>query len=233
MARFRPDLLPVPTTNGSFAQGDGVVLAEKLGAKLVDMDKVQLHPTGFIDPKDPSNPTKFLAPEAIRGSGGILVNSEGKRFVNELDLRSVVANAINKHGSPYRDGDYEGPSFAWCILAQPAQELFGKASLGFYKDKIGLFEEAADVQAAAKIIGCSADDLAETLMMYEDAAMMGHDPVTRKDVFPSVINEDSRDLVLARVTPSIHYTMGGLSINAGTYWSLSIIVRSLALEELH
>lgn len=59
---FPLQLIGTPTTNGSFAQGDGVVLGEELGAELVDMDKVQLHPTGFIDPKNPSNPTKYLAP---------------------------------------------------------------------------------------------------------------------------------------------------------------------------
>jgi succinate dehydrogenase/fumarate reductase flavoprotein subunit len=50
MARFRPDLLGTSTTNGGFAQGDGVAMGEELGAELIDMDKVQLHPTGFTDP---------------------------------------------------------------------------------------------------------------------------------------------------------------------------------------
>lgn len=93
MARFRPDLLGTPTTNGTFAQGDGVILGEELGAELVDMDQVQLHPPGFIDPSDPSCATKYLAPEAIRGSGGILLNSEGRRFVNELDFCWIYARS--------------------------------------------------------------------------------------------------------------------------------------------
>ena len=199
----------------SLFPGDGVLLGEKLGAKLVDMDKVQLHPTGFIDPKDPSNPTKYLAPEAIRGSGGILVNSDGKRFVNELDLRSVVAKAIQEKCSSYRKGDYVGPPFAWCILAPEAQELFGKASLLFYKDKIGLFQEAADVEEAARIIGCDSEMLMATLSDYEQACIAEHCALTQKDTFPSLISDDSTNLILACVTPSIHYTMGGLSINPG------------------
>jgi len=44
----------------------------------------------FIDPKDPKNPSKFLAPEALRGSGAILLNSKGQRFVNELGWRDTV-----------------------------------------------------------------------------------------------------------------------------------------------
>lgn len=57
------------------------------------------HPA--VDVQDPLNPTKVLGPEALRGSGGILVNQQGKRFVNELDLRSVVAGAILKVGLVY------------------------------------------------------------------------------------------------------------------------------------
>eukprot|EP00624_Nannochloropsis_granulata_P002102 evm.model.NODE_20417_length_10763_cov_21.298616.2 len=98
--------LGMPSTNGAFATGDGVKMGLALGALTVDMDKVQLHPTSFVDPKDPLNPTKILGPEALRGSGGILVNHEGQRFVNELDLRSVVSNAILKQCKPFicKDG---------------------------------------------------------------------------------------------------------------------------------
>ena len=52
--------------------------------------QVQLHPTGYVDPADPFNPVKFLAPEALRGCGGVLVNERGERFVNELSTRDAV-----------------------------------------------------------------------------------------------------------------------------------------------
>lgn len=215
MARFRPDLIGTATTNGPFAQGDGVLLGEELGAELIDMDKVQLHPTGFLDPNDPMNPTKYLAPEAIRGSGGILVNSEGKRFVNELDLRSVVAAAIQEKCSAYETADgVKGPPFAWCILSEEAQQLFGPSVLSFYKDTLGLFEECQDITAIAKLIGCDAKKLEETIQQYEDAASAGTCKLTHKSVFPSPITTQSKALVVARVTPSIHYTMGGININS-------------------
>lgn len=59
LQEYRPDLMeglgsgrPMPSTNGGFATGDGVKMGrEHAGAALVDMDKVQLHPTSFIDPK--------------------------------------------------------------------------------------------------------------------------------------------------------------------------------------
>ena len=49
---------------------------------------------GIVDPKDPLNPTKFLAPEALRGCGGLLLNQKGERFVNELGLRDHVTGKI-------------------------------------------------------------------------------------------------------------------------------------------
>ncbi len=61
-----------------------------------------MHPTGFVDPKDPLNPTKFLAPEALRGLGGILINQEGLRFVDELGLRDHVTAEIFKHCQPLK-----------------------------------------------------------------------------------------------------------------------------------
>ena len=78
------------TTNGAFAIGDGVRMGRAIGAKLIHMDKIQIHPTGFVDPKDPLNAVKFLGPEALRGCGGILINQHGKRFVDELGRRDHV-----------------------------------------------------------------------------------------------------------------------------------------------
>ena len=56
----------------------------QMGAELVHMEHVQIHPTGFIDPKDPSAISKILGPEALRGSGGILVNRLGKRCLSAI-----------------------------------------------------------------------------------------------------------------------------------------------------
>ncbi|RKP18852.1 FAD/NAD(P)-binding domain-containing protein, partial [Rozella allomycis CSF55] len=94
LKEFAPNLLSLATTNGKWATGDGVKIARKIGVSLVDMDKVQVHPTGFVSLEDPENHQKFLAPEALRGHGGILVNSFGNRFCNELGLRDEVTGSI-------------------------------------------------------------------------------------------------------------------------------------------
>lgn len=59
--KYRPDVADLPTTNGAWAQGEGIQLGQALGAKLLHMDQVQVHPTGFVDPTDPNNGTKVGA----------------------------------------------------------------------------------------------------------------------------------------------------------------------------
>jgi succinate dehydrogenase/fumarate reductase flavoprotein subunit len=66
------------------------------------MTYVQVHPTGIVNPKDPNNKIKFLAAEALRGSGGIMLDAEGKRFCNELGRRDYVSGEMFKGKGPFR-----------------------------------------------------------------------------------------------------------------------------------
>lgn len=215
MAEHRPDLVGVPTTNGAFANGDGIRFGYDVGATLVDMDKVQLHPTAFIDPKDPAAHTKYLGPEALRGSGGILLDQHGKRFINELDLRSVVSAAILKHCDPYMlpDGKAYQP-WAWCVLNEESQEKFGRAQLMFYKDQVGLFQAAEGTKGLAELIGCPEEHIVETLKEYAAAVDQTMCQKTGKVVFPSRMCETDKSFIVGRITPCIHYCMGGLEISA-------------------
>lgn len=55
-----------------------------IGADVADMECVQVHPTGVVHPKEPNAKVKFLAAEALRGEGGLILNRYGKRIVDEL-----------------------------------------------------------------------------------------------------------------------------------------------------
>lgn len=215
MKEFRPDLVGWPTTNGAFADGAGIKLGRALGANLIDMDKVQLHPTAFIDPKAPGNHTKFLGPEALRGSGGILLDQKGQRFVDELGLRKDVSAKILEHCEPLRlpDGTELKP-WAWCLLNEEAQEKFGRGHLNFYQNVVGLFRAAEDLKALAALIGCEEATLAETLRAYAVAVDAGKCPATGKTVFPSHLSDSDRNFLVAQITPCLHYCMGGMEINA-------------------
>jgi len=199
LAEYRPDLIDIPTTNGPWATGDGVKLGRAIGAKTVDMEAVQIHPSGFMDPTNRDSSTKFLAPEAIRGSGAIMINAQGKRFVNELDLRALMVAAMHKQTGPIR-----------LLLNEEAKNTFGPG-MNFYIKK-GFAAEYKRYSDVAEAMGIDARVLQQTLYDYIDATNAGKDEFG-KTVFPSTFSIKDT-FVLAEITPVIHYTMGGLSINS-------------------
>ncbi|CAM3733602.1 L-aspartate oxidase [Flavobacterium chungbukense] len=87
------------TTNPKIATGDGIAMAARAGAEIVDMQYMQFHPTALFNGKE--NPL-FLISEAVRGFGAHIVNEEGKRFLfkhdirGELATRDMVSDAISK-----------------------------------------------------------------------------------------------------------------------------------------
>lgn len=84
-------------SNSEGARGDGHAMAKRAGATLIDMEFIQFHPTTFFDS---SSHRRFLISEAVRGEGGVLINSLGQRFMakyhpdEELAPRDIVARAI-------------------------------------------------------------------------------------------------------------------------------------------
>jgi L-aspartate oxidase len=86
------------TTNQTGSVGHGVAMAYRVGARLIDLEYVQFHPTVFAK----KNAPRFLVTEALRGEGGVLVNSRGVRFMDgahplgSLAPRDVVARAVTQ-----------------------------------------------------------------------------------------------------------------------------------------
>jgi succinate dehydrogenase/fumarate reductase flavoprotein subunit len=98
LKKYRPEYYDLPTTNGDHCTGDGQKMAIAIGASAVDLEKVQVHPTGLVDPKEPDAKVKFLAAEALRGVGGLLLDNQGQRFVDELQHRDFVTGKIWESG---------------------------------------------------------------------------------------------------------------------------------------
>lgn len=94
LQKHRPEYYNLPTTNGDHCTGDGHKMAMAIGAKGIDLEKVQVHPTGLVDPKEPDAKVKFLAAEALRGVGGLLIDNTGNRFVDELQHRDYVTGKM-------------------------------------------------------------------------------------------------------------------------------------------
>ncbi|KAJ2887947.1 Osmotic growth protein 1 [Coemansia asiatica] len=219
--KHAPQLAWLPATNGGFATGDGIKLGMAVGAGIVGMEHVQVHPTGFVSQADPSARTKFLAAEALRGGGALLLNGRGERFVNELDTRDNVTAAINaacssnETRSAYPDTDDmvgAAGAAAFLVLSQAAADAFGHGALGFY-EKMHLIHRVGGLSQLAAALRVPLATLRKTLSAHDDARSSGSADAFGKQVFPQpALNADDQNGLYfwAVVTPSIHYTMGGL-----------------------
>lgn len=87
----------------------------------------------------PVPPTVFLAPEALRGCGGVLVDAAGRRFVNELDARNAVTAAMRAAAAATAGEDSSGGGGGggriYMLLSVEAVDAFGAATARFYAAK--------------------------------------------------------------------------------------------------
>ncbi|KAJ6006752.1 hypothetical protein N7451_004696 [Penicillium sp. IBT 35674x] len=203
LQKHRPDTYGLSSTNGTHATGDGQKMLMAIGANGIDMDKVQVHPTGLVDPKDPGAKFKFLAAEALRGEGGLLLNSDGDRFSDELGHRDYVSGQMWK----------EKEKGKWPIRLV----LNSKASkvLDFHTRHYsgrGLMKKMSGKELA-KEIGCGEASLQKTFDEYNLIAEgKKKDPWNKKFFHNMPFNVDD-EFHVALMEPVLHFTMGGIEIN--------------------
>ncbi|PVH99931.1 Flavocytochrome c [Periconia macrospinosa] len=200
LAKYRPDLSCFPSTNDP--RPGAQPLLTSIGAQLLDMEMVQVHPTGLIDPVHPDLSLKFLAAEVLRGEGGILLH-DGKRFVNELDTRENVTNAITALTSTKISPKQWDINL---VLDEGTYEAV-KSHVDFY-----IFKRLMEKTTISKL-GSSA---LETIKKY-----CGSVSGEQKDEFGRTnhsnwnLKEATSESVVyvGRVTPVVHFTMGGVVID--------------------
>merc|ERR1719453_1161786 len=225
LAKYRPDLLHLPTSNGEHCTGDGIKMGEAIGAKSVDLEWVQVHPTGLVKPDDADAKIKFLAAEALRGVGGLILNKEGKRFANELGRRDYVTGEMWKNKAPFRLVLNKAASDE---IIWHCKHYTGRGVMKFY----------ASGEEFAKDINVPLSVLEQTHQAhYEAAKKMEKDPEggswpaypsgkswdeasgktgSGKKFYHNIIQGSdvkTQPFFVAIITPVIHYCMGGLEID--------------------
>jgi len=200
LKKYRPEYWNLPTTNGEHCTGDGQKMALAIGASAIDLEKVQVHPTGLVDPNEPDAKVKFLAAEALRGVGGLLLDNTGKRFVDELQHRDYVTGKMWENGKfPIR----------LVLNGQASKEIEWHCK--HYVGR-GLMKRFENGQELAKEMGISPEELKKTFDDYNQVVRTKKDPFGKK-----FFNEGEWTLNdyfnVAIMTPVLHYTMGGLEID--------------------
>ena len=183
------------------AQGQGLFLAQKVGAKLIGLSDIQIHPCG--------TPGTGLM-ENIRTSGRnrIFVNSDGNRFVNEGAARDVLANAIfQQKGRTY-----------WIVvnkLRYPTPDFKDRMGASIRNmEALGAVVEAPTLDELAKKTGMNAENLKKAIADY-NAVVSGK----AQDKLGFVANnKDDKQMTegpwyACRKVPTVHHTMGGIKIN--------------------
>ncbi|KAF8337636.1 Flavocytochrome c [Cantharellus anzutake] len=202
LKKHRPEYYGLPTTNGDHCTGDGHKVALAIGASAIDLEKVQVHPTGLVDPKDPEAKVKFLAAEALRGCGGILLDNEGQRFADELGHRDYVTGRI------WQNGKYP---IRLVLNGQASKEIEWHCK--HYVGR-GLMKRFENGQELAKEFGLDPRVLEKTFDEYNEIAKDPKKDPFGKKYFPGGKWSLDDFFHVAIMTPVLHYTMGGLEIDA-------------------
>jgi flavocytochrome c len=199
LKKYRPELWDLPTTNGDHCTGDGQKLAMAVGGRGIDLEKVQVHPTGLVDPNEPEAKVKFLAAEALRGVGGLLLDNTGSRFVDELQHRDFVTGKIWENKKyPIR-----------LVLNGPASKEI-EWHCKHYCGR-GLMKRFDSGDALSKEMGLPPSVLKKTFEDYNAVVRSKKDPFGKK--FFSGEWKYNDVFHVAIMTPVLHYTMGGLEID--------------------
>lgn len=190
----------VQSTNSPGATGDGIIMAEALGADTVDMDKIQLYPVC-----DPETGRLLYVGDTRLVGGALLVNKEGNRFVEELATRREISLAIKDQTDyvGYLIWDEKSNETTGTMASNPeeAKEQFEKGNLV----KADTIEELADH------FGIDKDQLLETVKTFNENSKKEEDPDFNLRMLGWTIEEGP--FYMLKAAPAVHHTMGGLKIN--------------------
>ncbi len=194
VVKYKPELKGFMTTNAPGIQGQGIEMAQAIGAATVDMDQIQIHPTVEAN-------TAALITEGLRGDGAILINEEGKRFIDEVGTRDVVSAAeIAQTGS-----------YSWLVVDQAMVDA-SSVIQGYIKK--GYTVTGATYEELGKAMGVDAAAFAETMEKWNGYVEAKNDPDFGRTSFANPLN--TAPYYAIKVTAGVHHTMGGLKINANT-----------------
>lgn len=194
VVKYKPELKGFMTTNAPGIQGQGIEMAQAIGAATVDMDQIQIHPTVEAN-------TAALITEGLRGDGAILINEEGQRFIDEVGTRDVVSAAeIAQTGS-----------YSWLVVDQAMVDA-SSVIQGYIKK--GYTVTGETYEELGEAMGVDAAAFAETMEKWNGYVEAKNDPDFGRTSFANPLN--TAPYYAVKVTAGVHHTMGGLKINANT-----------------
>jgi succinate dehydrogenase / fumarate reductase flavoprotein subunit len=182
------------TSNSWEYTGDGHALALRAGAKLLNMEFVQLHPTGMVWPPSVRG---LLVTESVRGDGGVLRNSEGKRFMfNYVPdvFRAQYAETEEEADRWYDDPDHNRRPPELLPRDEVARSINSEVKAGRGSPHGGVFLDIASRRPAEYI-------LKRLPSMYHQFKELADVDITKEPM---------------EIGPTCHYVMGGVEVDPDT-----------------
>jgi len=187
------------TSNSWEYTGDGHALALLAGATLVNMEFVQFHPTGMVWPLSVKG---LLVTESVRGDGGVLRNSEGKRFMFDYVpdvFRAQYADTEEEGDRWYTDPDHNRRPPELLPRDEVARSINSEVKAGRGTDHGGVFLDVSTRLAAEEI-------LRKLPSMYHQFKELADVDITKESM---------------EVGPTCHYVMGGVEVDPDTESALT------------
>lgn len=211
------------TTNVGTNTGDGIIMAQEIGASTVGLDVVQLMPS--------SSPIKGTMTDGIWGDASqqIWIDGEGNRFVNEYAERDVLAKAslaldngifyIIYAGKTTNDnGELTGATTEDALFGTTVQSMIDNGHV-WYGSTLAELVENSKTSAGGATPNFTEEALRETIEKYNSYVEAQKDDDFGKEVLAGAIdleaieNDPSVGIVISPRKASIHHTMGGVEIN--------------------
>jgi len=190
----------IRTTNSFAMTGDGIQLGKSVGAALTGMGFTQMMPVA-----DPDTGELFSGIQ-VPPENFVIVNKNGRRFVNEFSGRDVLTKAaIDQGGLFYLIADDEIKKTA----ANTSQEKLDR------QVEAGTLFRADTIEELAVKVGMDPEVLKETIVKYNSYVDAGFDPEFHKDTFS--LKVEKAPFYATPRKPAVHHTMGGLKIDTNTH----------------
>lgn len=188
------------STNQPGSTGDGIIMAQKIGADVVDMDKIQLYPICDVQ----TGKLLYTADTRLT-SGAILVNKQGNRFVEELDTRRKISMAIKEQQDSIAYQIWDEDSMQKSKVLQDHKIEYDNLIENKKMIKANSIEEIADFFDLDK------ENLKQTIEKFNKDSENGKDTLFNLRRLGFKI--EKAPFYCLKAVPAVHHTMGGLKIN--------------------
>ena len=188
------------STNQPGSTGDGIIMTQKIGADVVDMDKIQLYPICDVQ----TGKLLYTADTRLT-TGAILVNKQGNRFVEELDTRRKISMAIKEQQDSTAYQIWDEDSMQKSKVLQDHKIEYDNLIENKKMIKANSIEEIADFFDLDK------ENLKQTIEKFNKDSENGKDTLFNLRRLGFKI--EKAPFYCLKAVPAVHHTMGGLKIN--------------------